>query len=52
MSKIVANKYVPTYQEDYNKLPGYERDMMTYILIIWNIEVCVIILMSISRMLK
>ena len=31
MSKIVANKYVPTYQEDYSKLPWYERDMMTYI---------------------
>ena len=31
MSKIVANKYVPTYQEDYYKLPWYERDMMSYI---------------------
>ena len=31
MSKIVANKYVPTYQEDYYNLPWYERDMMSYI---------------------
>ena len=29
MSKIVANKYVPTYQ-DYYKLPWYEREMMPY----------------------
>ena len=29
MSKIVANKYVPTYQ-DYHKLPWYEREMMPY----------------------
>ena len=31
MSKIVANKHVPTYQEDYSKLPWYETDMMSYI---------------------
>ena len=31
MNKIVANKYVPTYQEDYFKLPFYERDMISYI---------------------
>ena len=31
MNKIVANKYVPTYQEDYFKLPCYERDMISYI---------------------
>ena len=29
-NKIVANKYVPTYQ-DYYKLPWYERNMMSYI---------------------
>ena len=31
MSEIVADKYVRTYQEDYSKLPWYERDMMIYI---------------------
>ena len=31
MNKIVANTYVPTYQEDYNQLPWYERDMKSYI---------------------
>ena len=31
MNKIVANKYVPTYLEDYYKLPWHERDMMSYI---------------------
>ena len=31
MSKIVARKYVPTYQEDCSKIPWHERDMMTYI---------------------
>ena len=31
VTKIVVNKYVPTYQEDYRKLPCYERDMMSYI---------------------
>ena len=31
VTKIVANKYAPTYQEDYRKLPRYERDMMSYI---------------------
>ena len=31
MSKTVASKYVPTYQEDYCKLLWYERDMMSYI---------------------
>ena len=31
MSKFVANKYGLTYQEDYRKLPWYERDMMSYI---------------------
>ena len=31
MSKFVANKYGLTYQEDYHKLPWYERDMMSYI---------------------
>ena len=29
-NKIVANKYVPTYQ-DYYKLPWYEMNMMSYI---------------------
>ena len=31
MNKVVANKYVPTFQEDCFKLPWYERDMMSYI---------------------
>ena len=31
MSKVLSNKYFPTYQEDYSKLPWNERDMMTYI---------------------
>ena len=31
MNKIVANTYVRTYQEDYNQLLWYERDMMNYI---------------------
>lgn len=31
MSKYFAGSYVPKYQEDYFKLPWYERDMMTYI---------------------
>ena len=31
VSEIIANKYVPTYQEDYYKLHWYERDMMYYI---------------------
>ena len=31
MNKIVANKYVSIYQEDYYKFPWYERDMMSYI---------------------
>ena len=30
MSKIVAKKYVSTYQEDYYKLSWYERYMMSY----------------------
>ena len=30
MSKYFAGSYVPKYQEDYFKLPWYERDM-TYI---------------------
>ena len=30
MSKIVAGKDVPTYQEDYHKFK-YKRDMMPYI---------------------
>ena len=31
MSKYFAGSYVLKYQEDYFKLPWYERDMMTYI---------------------
>ena len=31
MNKVVANKYVLIYQEDYYKLAWYERDMMSYI---------------------
>ena len=31
MNKIIANKYVPIYHEDYYKLPWYGRDMMGYI---------------------
>ena len=31
MSKTVAGKYVPTYQEDYHKFHKYKRDMMSYI---------------------
>ena len=30
MSKIVANKHVPTYQEDYSKLPWYETYDVLY----------------------
>ena len=33
MKKIVADKYVHTYQEDYNQLPWYERDMMSYVIL-------------------
>ena len=51
MSKIVANKYVPTYQEDYYKLPWYERDMMSYIDYV-SIRLCVMTLISILMMLK
>ena len=31
INKIFANTYVRTYQEDYNQLLWYERDMMNYI---------------------
>ena len=31
MSKTIAGKYVPTYQEDYHKFHKYKRDMMSYI---------------------
>ena len=31
MSKILGYTYVPQHQEDYFKLPWYERDLMTYI---------------------
>ena len=31
MNKVVANKYVPTFQEDCFKLPWYDRGMMSYI---------------------
>ena len=31
INRTAANKYVPTYQEDYKKLPWYQRDMMSYI---------------------
>ena len=30
MSKIVAKKYVSTYQEDYYKFSWYERYMISY----------------------
>ena len=31
MCKILGSSYVPPHQEDYFKLPWYERDLMTYI---------------------
>lgn len=31
MNKVVANKYVHIYQEDYYKLAWYEGDIMSYI---------------------
>ena len=31
MSKIFAGSYVSKYQEDYFKLPWYERDLISYI---------------------
>ena len=30
MSKFLGRKYVPKYQEDYNKLPCFERDLINY----------------------
>ena len=31
MSNIYMNKYVLPYQQDFNKLPWYQKDFMTYI---------------------
>ena len=31
MSKLLGPSYVPPYQVGYDKLPWYERDLMTYI---------------------
>ena len=30
MAKFFGPKYVPKFKEGYNKLPWYERDLMTY----------------------
>ena len=31
MSNLLGPSYIPPYQEDYRKLPWYERDFITYI---------------------